>query len=72
MDELLEDCCLHQQSGLDPVVFVEYSRLKNCCNKDFEIPMDKHGMSKKMKSRNGGDNKPYFAHRLNHYLGFAR
>ena len=38
MDELLEDCCLHQQSVLDPVVFVEYSRLKNSCNKVFEIP----------------------------------
>ena len=40
-------------------------------DKDFEVPMDKPSLTR-TKSRKGGDNKQYFAYRLNHYLGFAK
>ena len=40
-------------------------------DKDFEVPMDKPTLTR-TQSRKGGDNKQYFAYRLNHYLGFAK
>ena len=38
-------------------------------DKDFDVPLENRARS---KSRKGGDNKQYFAYRLNQYLGFAK
>ena len=49
----------------------QFDRYESVSEEDKEFEIEKAGLSKK-RSKQCGDNKQYFAYRLNQYVGLAR